>query len=130
MHVITQEAWRELDSKNLTLRQLNGVKRSVPGNRALIRLAKFRKVLLLQRPLGASYDRLTLVTELGICHRVHQLVEGDIPDIAERAANLVLRFLIPESGTRRPPSIGAKLGAARQGFRPGSCRLVKRSADI
>lgn len=59
MHVSPQEAWRKPDSANPSAPQLGGVKRSVPGNPALTRLAQSKKVLLLQGPLGPFYDRLT-----------------------------------------------------------------------
>ena len=73
MHVIPQKAWQELDSRSPSLPQLHEVKRSVPGNPALTRLAKSKKVLLLQGPLGPFYDRLSRWLQIGGAE-VHRVV--------------------------------------------------------
>jgi capsular polysaccharide export protein len=68
-----QKALRKNDLPNPSVPLFSGVKRSVPGNPALARLAKSRKVLLLQGPVGSFYDRLTRWLQAGGAE-VHRVV--------------------------------------------------------
>lgn len=65
MQAISLKASREQGPANPFPSQAGGGKRSVSSNPALAQLAKSKKVLLLQGPLGSFYDRLTCWLQTG-----------------------------------------------------------------